>query len=408
MNGFTNLKKEEKKKNPKFNRYSNNNKDNLFGPSINIIHLKNLKLKNNLNASSRYNKNNMNNKLNLFTEDRQIYNKNKLRKNKLIYGQARLIQKSNLINNNSIKILINKKIRHNNYDYSNNLPYINNNLNIKSINFLNPNEKRLDFKKDIDKIIQENINKHKNMTPLIIKNNVNFPYLRPIKIQENKNIKINTNSYQINLFNKDINIVGNNNLAKEKKGGRFISLIKNNDILFDIRKNNYRKANKSYIYPKEESIPVEVALEINKREEDKKFEKILKNLNDNNKNNNSNNLDISSKYSDNEQEHSNGTLSNLINEGIIESDNDDYSEYNNPLDEEIIDSFPIVKLSGLEKLPDDLNRCVICLDDFQENDEILSLPCVHIYHAECIKEWLRKRNTCPICKLEIPNLNEDN
>lgn len=46
-----------------------------------------------------------------------------------------------------------------------------------------------------------------------------------------------------------------------------------------------------------------------------------------------------------------------------------------------------------------INYCSICLDKFNDNDDIKILECDHIYHFDCIKEWLLKyKNTCPICR----------
>ena len=53
--------------------------------------------------------------------------------------------------------------------------------------------------------------------------------------------------------------------------------------------------------------------------------------------------------------------------------------------------------------PANYNRdeaCSVCLDEFKENDEVITLPCSdrHIFHAHCIKEWLQRNNICPLCK----------
>ena len=45
--------------------------------------------------------------------------------------------------------------------------------------------------------------------------------------------------------------------------------------------------------------------------------------------------------------------------------------------------------------------CAICMEDFPEGGELVLCPCKHCYHHHCIKEWLRLKNCCPICKLNI-------
>ena len=48
------------------------------------------------------------------------------------------------------------------------------------------------------------------------------------------------------------------------------------------------------------------------------------------------------------------------------------------------------------------NTCVICLDEFEDDESVTVLPqCHHIYHRECINKWLNVNQICPICRCSI-------
>ena len=47
------------------------------------------------------------------------------------------------------------------------------------------------------------------------------------------------------------------------------------------------------------------------------------------------------------------------------------------------------------------NNCIICIGDFEIGDKVTSLPCLHVFHTECIKSWLQSKNFCPVCKYNI-------
>ena len=53
-----------------------------------------------------------------------------------------------------------------------------------------------------------------------------------------------------------------------------------------------------------------------------------------------------------------------------------------------------------DKAQDD---CPICYLKFEEKANIILLPCdeKHYFHSDCIKEWLKRNNSCPLCKKEI-------
>ena len=47
----------------------------------------------------------------------------------------------------------------------------------------------------------------------------------------------------------------------------------------------------------------------------------------------------------------------------------------------------------------DLNEvCSICYYNVKEGEQVIQLPCQHYFHVDCIKEWLIKQRTCPMCK----------
>ena len=53
-----------------------------------------------------------------------------------------------------------------------------------------------------------------------------------------------------------------------------------------------------------------------------------------------------------------------------------------------------------EPLPPRLlgEHCSICIGEFEEGEGLRQLKCSHFFHAECIDEWLGKKDTCPLCK----------
>lgn len=47
-------------------------------------------------------------------------------------------------------------------------------------------------------------------------------------------------------------------------------------------------------------------------------------------------------------------------------------------------------------------ECSICQECFDVGHSVLKLPCRHLYHTECVTNWLQVNNTCPLCRLELP------
>ncbi|KAM7264812.1 hypothetical protein ACFE04_002495 [Oxalis oulophora] len=72
------------------------------------------------------------------------------------------------------------------------------------------------------------------------------------------------------------------------------------------------------------------------------------------------------------------------------------------LDAATIDAFRLMKYqqgqTNAISIPVD---CLVCLMPFEKEDDVRLLPkCEHVFHPQCIKTWLLKNKTCPLCRRE--------
>ncbi|CAB1100886.1 unnamed protein product [Ectocarpus sp. CCAP 1310/34] len=64
-------------------------------------------------------------------------------------------------------------------------------------------------------------------------------------------------------------------------------------------------------------------------------------------------------------------------------------------------NIPEVKIAALD-LAEETNRsCSVCLEDHELGETVVKLPCAHIFHRECVWEWLELHCTCPVCRFEL-------
>lgn len=72
-----------------------------------------------------------------------------------------------------------------------------------------------------------------------------------------------------------------------------------------------------------------------------------------------------------------------------------------PASKSVVNDLPDVDFT-IEELSNRNIVCAICKDEVVVNEKVKRLPCKHYYHGECIIPWLGIRNTCPVCRYELP------
>jgi hypothetical protein len=48
---------------------------------------------------------------------------------------------------------------------------------------------------------------------------------------------------------------------------------------------------------------------------------------------------------------------------------------------------------------EDAVTCTICIMEIEDGDRIGVLPCEHKFHVDCLKEWIKRKNSCPLCQV---------
>lgn len=100
----------------------------------------------------------------------------------------------------------------------------------------------------------------------------------------------------------------------------------------------------------------------------------------------------------------NGNLMELFRELIPGM----FGRRDNPTDTQVLNELPETEITDPTKLSEAKKNCIICLEDFKSGDKATILPCLHIFHTQCVKDWLHTQNTCPICKFKLTMENIEN
>jgi len=81
-----------------------------------------------------------------------------------------------------------------------------------------------------------------------------------------------------------------------------------------------------------------------------------------------------------------------------------------PASNKVLSSLPMVKITSDDLIEAANKECLICLEEQEVGKWACKLQCGHLYHKQCIHEWLSKNCTCPVCRfeLETDDINYEN
>ena len=64
-------------------------------------------------------------------------------------------------------------------------------------------------------------------------------------------------------------------------------------------------------------------------------------------------------------------------------------------------NLPLVTVTADDLLEATNKECLICLEEQKLGSLACKLQCGHLFHKDCVKEWLQKHCTCPVCRFEL-------
>ena len=78
-----------------------------------------------------------------------------------------------------------------------------------------------------------------------------------------------------------------------------------------------------------------------------------------------------------------------------------------PLSREMMETIPVMTLTEVQAK--ELQKCSICLLDYQGGSKVRQVPCGghHVFHDQCLFTWLESKRTCPMCR-KVLNFAEEN
>ncbi|XP_057811899.1 E3 ubiquitin-protein ligase MPSR1-like [Salvia miltiorrhiza] len=71
-----------------------------------------------------------------------------------------------------------------------------------------------------------------------------------------------------------------------------------------------------------------------------------------------------------------------------------------------IDAMPTVEVASGEDSGSS-EQCAVCLEGWEGGETAREMPCKHRFHGGCIERWLSISGSCPVCRYQMPEEEEE-
>ena len=78
---------------------------------------------------------------------------------------------------------------------------------------------------------------------------------------------------------------------------------------------------------------------------------------------------------------------------------DGEEEHSPPVDQSKPDGTCSPAPQNIRSDDEDTFECTICLAEVEDGERVGVLPCTHVFHVDCLRQWIARKNACPLCQV---------
>ncbi|KAK5728081.1 hypothetical protein LTR17_012180 [Elasticomyces elasticus] len=78
-----------------------------------------------------------------------------------------------------------------------------------------------------------------------------------------------------------------------------------------------------------------------------------------------------------------------------------------PASKAAVAALPRTIFETVAELEKDSLRCTVCVSNFEVAEEVVTLPCTHLFHIECLSSWMVQGHECPNCRYKLAAAVDD-